>query len=471
MTLDCTVRDNDTIAADLKKKKPAKETNTDTGPDDPIADDILKDDVDNAVGSSEEKDNLPDKSKGKETSKADNSNANVASIVPANNGPVRQTWRLISAVQAWPHSGFDYPQLVDYTHNNGSFLKPTVDMVNNKRVDLVWNHSDDAHDVAGYVENARWEESSDIPYGVNADLVVNPAYDSKAAVGLETGIIRNGSIGVNMKCKPSHPKMKFDHFIQQQGKVIDNEQVRWIPVKITDVRHMAIVPGGTGADLNAGRRVLNTSNAPENTQTEIIKNKETKGEMMEEWIALLSGLAKELGVEVAIAEGAELPVGLQDRLSKKIDNFKALNEKYNKLCVSVEKLGEMVCDGVAPSTFDETFNAVESKIAMAAHGEKVLDHYRKDATKWFDSAKVSLGKTDLSDTEKRMRGRIAKSTDMDYLEDVVAEYQAIAEANLSNKRVSEGMPIPDANAKTETSVIEDRRLSDIAAGVKRVYGE
>lgn len=416
-----------------------------------------------------EPDAAEDKKESKKPAKQNNSktvdNTTITTNSVSTGAPVRQTWRLISAVSAWPQSGFDYPQLVDYSYENGAFLKPAINMINKGKPDLIWNHSDDAHDVAGFVENASWENSTDIPNGINGDLVVDPAYDSKAALGLEKGYIRNGSIGVQMDCRPSHPKMKFEIFVKSQGKEVDGELVRWLPVRISNVRHMALVPSGTGADPNAGRRMQNTSDNPGEKTIQNKKVKKQKGEIMEQWIALLSGLAKGLGVEVAIAEGAELPDGLEDRLNKKIENFKALNEKYNVLCASVEKLGELVCDGVAPATFAETFQAVENKIALSAHGEKVLDLYRKDAVKWFDSAKAAREKPDLSDTEKRMRGRIAKSTDLDYLEDMVAEYKAITETNLSNKRVSQGAEIP----KVETKPLDDRMMTDIEASVKDIW--
>jgi hypothetical protein len=551
------VRANNTeaeISIDQKKNKDEKQGNSDgeTDADDPVVNDILGDDVDNAKWSTEEKDNLPDKSfaviekgyepgkspksarhlpyknadgeidlphlknawdrkdeiksvlhtesdeelraratkvlsgpykkhfgdkvKDQKKTKADNSKNESSGITSEFNnsealGHVRQTWRLISAVKAWPHSGFEDPQLVDYAYQDGAVLKNTVDHINKNKPDLLWNHSDDAHDVAGYVENARWEDSTDIPAGVNADLVVDPAYDHKAALGLQKGFIRNGSIGVQMDCRPSHPKMQFSQFVKNQGKAVDGDIVRWVPVRITEVRHMALVPSGTGADPNAGRRFVNSSNRKidemiSQTVTEVKnENNNPGGEIMETWIAMLTNVANSLGIEVALAEGSPLPDGLEERINKKLEQFKALNEKYNKLCVSVEKLAELACNGVAPASFDETLGILENKIAMAAHGEKLLEHYRKDATKWFDSAKAALDKKELSDSEKRMRNRILKSADLDYLEDVVAEYKAITEANLSSKRVSEGVELP----VTENKIVDDRKIQDILASSARLF--
>ena len=174
--------------------------------------------------------------------------------LPVVSGHVRDSWRLISAVEAWPSSGFHLPQLIDYSHNNGSAIRSAVDIINNNKPDLTWNHSVDSKDVAGWVENAFWEESTDIPHGINAELVVDPAYDSKAARGLENKVLRNGSIGFSMDVVPSYPDMPFEKFVEAQGTVVGNEKVRWLPVSVHSVLHMALVPAGTGADQYAGRR-------------------------------------------------------------------------------------------------------------------------------------------------------------------------------------------------------------------------
>jgi hypothetical protein len=392
---------------------------------------------------------------------------------------VTQTWRLISAVQAWPHSGFRKPQCVDYAYLGGEVLKQAISLINSNRIDLIWNHSDDAHDVAGYVHNATWEEPGDIPCGVNAELVVDPEYDRKAALGLKSGLLRSGSIGINMECIPSHPSMEMQRFIGSQGEVVDGDLVRWLPIKLTGVRHMAILPAGTGADPYAGRRYANQTeeiaeyivgrNEAIDTDKTVEEQKEnenqvTGGKIMDEkWVALLSSLAKGLGVEVVLAENSEVPEGLEERLSKKIEGLTYLQTRHNKICQMIEELGEKANDGAAPSTFEETFSLLEDKIRLAAHGERLLAHYRKEAQKWFDSAKMSLGKTDLSDSEKRMRSRISKSEDLDYLEDIIAEYRDIAEANLNSSRISEGVDINPDNQKKEL------RNRDIEASSNKLF--
>jgi hypothetical protein len=393
----------------------------------------------------------------------------VSTEIPT--GPVTQNWRLISAVKAWPNSSFVMPQLVDYGHDGGETLKKIVDLVNLSRPDLIWNHSNDAHDVCGYVTDASWEDSADIPVGVNARLYVNPDFDKKAAVGLQDGILRNGSIGVVMDCQPSHPNMKFSKFLESQGQTVNGNEVRWLPIDVKAVRHMAIVQSGAGADPNAGRRNIMTDNMKnepvENTTEEIIEentiteeNIETKEiSYMEEHVSLLSNLVSALGVEAVIAENEAIPEDLQERLVTKISKYTEYKDRLNTLGSMLDEAKKIV-GAESNDVFISTLNA---KVALSEHGEKLLGHFRKEAVKWFDSAKAAMGRTDLSDSEKRMRTRIEVSEDLDYLEDMVTEYREIAESTLSVKRVSEGSDLP----KDKPTV--SQKDKDIAASVAALY--
>lgn len=383
----------------------------------------------------------------------------VSTEAMATGDKTSQTWRLISAVKAWPTSDFPYPQLVDYGYNNAEALKGIVNLVNTTKPDLLWNHSHDVHDVAGYVDNAFWEDSQDIPVGVNADLVVDAEFDKKAALGLEKGFIRNGSIGVVMDCKPSHDNMKFSEFVENQGKTVNGQEVRWLPIAVHSVRHMAMVAAGTGADPNAGRRIMQNSNNVEEKEITTETQMENGRKDMTDFVSLLSKLAEGLGVEVALSEEGDIPEGLDERLVSKIGKLSGLTEKYNSVCTRLEALE----DAIGAPSKEESIEYLRSKLSLAKHGEKLLEHYRKEATRWFDSAKTAIGKTDLSDSDKRMRNRIVKSEDLDYLEDIISEYREITESTLSNKRVSEGLDLP--KEKTEPS----QKDKDIAASVAALF--
>lgn len=391
----------------------------------------------------------------------DGATTNSSSSEPPQDGLVRDDWRLISAVEAWPSSDFWLPQLVDYSHDGGKVLKDVVPLVNVNHPDVTWNHSRDAKDIAGYVENAAWEDSKDIPVGVNGTLVVDPTYDNKAATGLQKGVIRNGSIGFQMHAKPSHPKMAFEDFIAKQGKIVNGEKVRWIPQKITNVLHMAMVPAGAGADPNAGKR---NGQGTQNVATNINNN----GGLvpMKEVIALLTAICQSLGIEVALVEDSPIPADLEERATKKAQTLSEIQGKYNSLVSKVQEIGSSILtEGETSLTADATLARLPEVISMSKHGARLLAHQRAEALKFFDAAKISGDKKELTEAEKRLRGRIENCDDLDMLSDWTDEYRPQAEARFGNRRTSENEELPP---DTKTTV---KRNPDIEASTAKMFGK
>ena len=367
--------------------------------------------------------------------------------LPVVSGHVRDSWRLISAVEAWPSSGFHLPQLIDYSHNNGSAIRSAVDIINNNKPDLTWNHSVDSKDVAGWVENAFWEESTDIPHGINAELVVDPTYDSKAARGLENKVLRNGSIGFSMDVVPSHPDMPFEKFVEAQGTVVGNEKVRWLPVSVHSVLHMALVPAGTGADQYAGRREFgNQSTIQSVNNTQEITN------MLDESIKFLANVCQKLGIDVALIadESANIPEGLEDRVIKLIGSYVNAAEKFNNQSKKVEQFIEMAkSNGLNAENLDDLLKEMPAVFVWAKEGERLLNAKQTEAVEWFDKAKFSPD-VEMSEHSKRMRDRIANSRDFEYLNDMIAEYRDIAEAKYGNSQrssVAEELPVENKKEK------------------------
>lgn len=375
--------------------------------------------------------------------------------LPTVSGHVRDSWRLISAVEAWPSSGFHLPQLIDYAHNNGEAIKSAIDIINRNKPDLTWNHSTDAKDVAGWVENAYWEESADIPSGVNAQLVVDPQYDVKAAKGLENKVLRNGSIGFSMDVVPSHEDIPFERFTELQGKVVGNEKVRWLPVSVHDVLHMALVPAGTGADKYAGRRDIGNQSTIHNK----VENQE-KLNMFEDSVRILANTCQGLGIDVALIadEGAKIPEGLEERISKKVTSLSSVQKQYNTLAATIEAVCAKANEyGLKVENLADLENEIPRLCRWADEGEKVLCAKRADAVSWFDKAKFSPD-VEMSESSKRMRGRIEQSRDLDYLDDVIEEYRLIAEERFGNTQrssIAEELPVEKKADKEKPRDIVD----------------
>jgi hypothetical protein len=374
---------------------------------------------------------------------ADNKNKQGGSTAPSAtmvDGMVVDSWRLISCGQFWPCMGFFMPpQMVDYGHDGGRVLKQAVAMINAKKIDLMWNHSDDAKDVAGHVEGATWENSSDIPPGINANLVVDPQFDAKAARGLMTGELRNGSIGVSMQCVPSHPKMPEEEFYTKQGKTIDGEVVRWLPKKMKDVRHMAMVAAGTGADPDAGKRNVGADN--KGTSQNFKQEK-----AMEKFAALLQSVLEKLSIDAIVDASIELPETVGERVNAKLELLISADRRYNELAEKVQAIGATLkVEGEENLSALATVERLPKVLALAEQGRRLVEFKVKETLDWFDKAHFSPDKKDPSETVKRQRARIEKLTDLDHLDDLAADYKDMAEKKFAAPRKSSQTPAPPAD--------------------------
>jgi hypothetical protein len=384
-------------------------------------------------------------------------------------GAVRATYRLISAVQAWPQMGWLGPQLVDYGYDDAAAIRKIPDLVNNRKrpLPLMWNHSWDMRDKAGRVENARWEDSTDIPPGVNGDLVVNPEFDRRAAVGIATGELDVTSSSVHCDLTPSHPEMEWEDFVRLQGREVDGEIVRWLPVDTWDVFHHAMVPAG--ADPDSGPR---EEGETEQTAGRAVENSITPGGgegdvTMKKAPAILADLAGKLGIEVSLAEGSPLPGDLEQRLGEKVELLTASLRKLNDRTAKLQALApKLLKEGETSLTSAQVLERLPEAVDLAAHGRAFVEDLRNEALKCFDAAKVDPEKKELSAEAKAIRDVIAGCADIAQLKAFRAEYRSRAEARFGpvDLRSSKGEDLPAE--KAEVSAVE----RDVADGATRVFG-
>jgi hypothetical protein len=377
-------------------------------------------------------------------------------------GKVRVLWRLVSGAKLWPSSSFPYPQCVDFGYDNSAAIsRDIVPLIEGSNPDIMWNHSVDSKDIAGSVENPFWEAATEkLEGGINATLVVDPEYDPKAAKGLQSGIIRAGSIGVDGDYIPSHPKMSAQEFIRQQGKIVNGELVRWLPVKITAVRHMALVPSGLGADPMAGPRV-----ALNNIREEEPISNEKGGTMGSELTQLFSAVCKDLGVEVALSDGAPIPEMLESNLMGKIGELKKAQLGYSSIYDRVLRACEL--SGVkkySGKSIDEILDVLPTDLANAENGVAFLEFQKCEALKAFDAAKVDPTKEELSDNDKKIRLRIANSSDISYIQEALEEYKSLSLKRFGSMKTSADEEIPKVDIK------EPEVSKDIVDSVSRLFG-
>ena len=378
-------------------------------------------------------------------------------------GLVRQKWRFISALQAWPTTAYGLPQLVDYGWDGGIALSQAVNLVNASNPDLTWNHSIDAKDVAGYITDATWEQSTDIAPGITGYVVVDPNFDAKAAIGISKGIIRSGSIGISAEMTKSHPDMDIEEFLSNQGEDVDGDVVRWKLKSVVDVRHMAMLATGTGADPNAGLRykssLLNNQGKLPNSNNggNIMVPTETRPES-----GLLNKVCELLKVDETILENAELA---ESKLSERIEKLQDRADKFNNLSQAIADLEKLViAENETGLSANEIIERLPQRLDYAKHGERFLVEKRNEALKAFDSANVKTDEN-MSDNAKRLRGRIENSSDIDFVLEMLELHQGITEERFSLNRSSIVEELPE-NKKTSVGAKEQR----IRDGAKKLFG-
>ena len=387
---------------------------------------------------------------------------------PSSDGMVRQKWRFISATQAWPTTAYGLPQLVDYGWDGGVALSQGVNLINNSNPDLTWNHSIDARDVAGHITDAAWEQSTDIEPGITGFVVVDPTFDAKAAIGISKGIIRSGSIGIAAEMTKSHPDMEIEDFLSNQGEDIDGDVVRWKLKSVVNVRHMAMVATGTGADPNAGLRYKSSLRnsaglANEQPVKSIGGNQMIEKETVHPDNGLLQKVCGLLKVDETTLENAELA---EAKLAERIEKLQDKADKYSNLSQAIAGLEKLVItDNDTALTVSEIVERLPKRLDYAKHGEKFLVEKRNEALKAFDSANVSPD-ADMSDNSKRLRNRIESSDDIDFVLEMLELHQGIATERFGLNRSSLVEELPQENKTVAIGAKEKQ----IRAGAKKLFG-
>lgn len=380
--------------------------------------------------------------------------------------------RLMTASDAYPSVGWLGPQLVKYGHNDGQAAKEIVEIMNgaSRPVPLVWNHSYDAHDIAGRVNDAYWENSMDIRPGVNAWARVNKNFDAKAALGLETGEINATSIGVVMEKERSHPDMDFETFVNlaAEGAEVDGKQVAWLPIKTLEVFHHALV--WSGADPNSGPRAITNSENTEmnggdtasNNAVKSAKNPNKGGVFMAENKALeiLNSLCKDLGFDVILSEGAEIPADLLTRIKPRVDAWREGLRRYSEMESRLSRVKTEILPDVATASAMDILNALIDKLPAVKHGEAFLADLRSQALIAFDGAKTDpANKSEMTLAEKTVRGVIESTTDLDALKAWATEY---------SKEKKAKFPKPDLHTSADEGLPPHVGVADITAEQRKI---
>ncbi len=371
--------------------------------------------------------------------------------------------RLISAGDAYPSIGWLGPQLVKYGHNGGQAIKEIPQLMASARrpVPLMWNHSYDSHDIAGKINDAYWENSQDIVPGVNGWARVNRNYDAKAAIGLETGEINATSIGVIMEKERSHPDMDFDTFVSlaAEGAEVDGQQVAWLPVKTVEVIHHALV--WSGADPNSGPRPPTTNTVFKNAE-ESAHNHTLRGgiELETKPIEILNSLCKDLGFDVILSEGTEIPEDLQARFRSRVDAGTEALTRCFEIDSRLSRVKQEILPDKPNASTMETLNALIDRVPLSKQGEAYISALRAHALAAFDGAKTDpANKQELSLEHKTLRGVIESTSDVDALKAWISEY---------SKEKEDKFPKPDLHTSADEGLPPHVGVAEVSAEQRKI---
>ncbi|MEW6351293.1 MAG: hypothetical protein AB1646_19740 [Thermodesulfobacteriota bacterium] len=398
----------------------------------------------------------------------DPNTAGTAKSSQSAGGTERFRWRLISAIQAWPYTYYG-PQLVDYGYDGGRVLRDAVDHINRFTPPVMRNHTNDMREQVGIVDGAVWEESSDIPAGVSGWLMVAEDFDPKALVGLQRGFITAGSIEISMDVAQSHPDMDLGAFIEMQGRTIDGELVRWLPMAFRRVNHFALVHAG--ADPNARPRAEAAhQRADHSAGSHTIQ----EGESMPDVMSVLQAVCRTLGIEVVLSAGAPVPDTLEARATGQINALTQASGQFNSLAADLQALSRFVIAQGEPNlTSAEILNRLPARLELAAHGEAYLDALQNDALKYYGLARFQAEKRDPTDLENRQMARIRQSASVEELRDWIEEYRPQAESKMGpagSMRTSVDEDLPTGSGTTATHTAADLDIRAAAARLHQTGG-
>lgn len=170
------------------------------------------------------------------------------------------------------------------------------------------------------------------------------------------------------------------------------------------------------------------------------------------WQALV-GCCHVAGLDVAPIPGAMDPEMVAERLRARISALQESARQYTSLTQRLQELAPLV--GGEALTAVEVIEQLPAYLELARHGVAYLAHQREEALRWYDRAYADPTSERLSDVQRRQRERIAQSSDLQYLSDVIAECRARAEERFgaSERRSSISEDLPVEHTRVDTAEI------------------
>lgn len=205
--------------------------------------------------------------------------------------------------------------MFNFGWGGGGPLKNSVDKFNGMIV--LKDHNMSVDTWLGTTQDAYWDNSEDIPPGVNCMLKVDTKADPKTARGLISGALNSVSVTVSFDYEPSHPEMDEWDFFMAMGTEVDGKIVQ---ANITNIKRLfEISVVWQGADVYAKQKQKPLSNS-----LNLNLLPEPKKENAVDWkkLALLMGLSQAEPTEEDITNGITALVASKTTTKTELDTVK-----------------------------------------------------------------------------------------------------------------------------------------------------
>jgi regulator of replication initiation timing len=250
--------------------------------------------------------------------------------------------------------------------------------------------------------NPSWNNST-TPPGIDATYRIYKEFGSDIIKKLNLGILDSTSVGIRFLWKKSHPGMRLWDFLDNLGREIDGQIVRFVITKILSVPEASIVYAG--ADENA-KRLSQTGNQ-----------------------------------------------NLNDIINSQGDNMDEIMKLEKQLTEKTSELTELRTKHTALETENKTLKTENEKLKpLAALGEAQHKTLREDAEKFYRLAEK---------TPKDEMVKILQSGDLETVKTLHADFKERAEklhpAKCPNCQVS----LTRQSSKTEGDTSDETSDDDI----------
>lgn len=348
-------------------------------------------------------------------------------------------------------------RMFNFGHLGGGPLRNSIDKFNN--LIILKDHDMSVDNWLGSTSQAYWDNSTDIPPGVNVMMKVDTKADPKTARGLLSGALNSVSVTVNFDYEPSHPEMDEWDFMMALGTEVDGKTVQ---ANITDIKRLyELSVVWSGADVYA--KTSNAGTPPKPLSQKVQPTNKEKAVDLKK-VALLMGLAAAEPTEEDINNGLTALVASATTTKTELATVKT------QLTVANGQVTELTTKVATLTTELATAKTGSEALTKNAElGEKFLVKQRAEAVRLYTLVEANEANPAMVEMLKTAELAIAESFIVSYSKR--AEQIAPLVCSKCNASVSNGEVSRRASAQADTKqdgafvTVEDTRLKNSVTSI------